>query len=135
MTDTCDEAGIRVCASDELADGGSGVRFPVAASGRAANGFAIRFQGEVHAFLNRCTHAYIELDWQRGKFFDRSGLYLMCATHGAVYSPESGRCVGGPCSQGLRAIRVSERDGAVFWHPDETIAPAAPAPALPPGPL
>jgi nitrite reductase/ring-hydroxylating ferredoxin subunit len=129
--------GIRVCASTDLIDGGQGVRFPVLAKGADATGFVIRFQGAVHAFLNRCTHAYIELDWQRGRFFDRRGLYLMCAMHGAVYAPDSGRCVGGPCSQGLQAIRVDERDGAVYWFPADGIAPAPPrpAPVLPAGPL
>jgi nitrite reductase/ring-hydroxylating ferredoxin subunit len=129
VTVVSSEEGIRVCASVDLVDSGRGVRFPVASNGTGANGFAIRYRGEVRGFLNRCTHAYVELDWQRGRFFDRSGLYLMCATHGAVYSPDSGRCVGGPCSQGLRVIRVSERDGVVYWHPDDAIAPAVPAPA------
>ena len=135
MTESGD--GLRVCASAELVDGGQGVRFPVLAKGTDATGFVVRFGGVIHAYLNRCTHAHIELDWQRGRFFDRRGLYLMCAMHGAVYAPDSGRCIGGPCSQGLRAIRVSERDGAVYWHPDDGMLPAPPRPppVLPSGPL
>jgi nitrite reductase/ring-hydroxylating ferredoxin subunit len=122
-------ASVPVCASDALADGGTGVRFPVVTRDGPANGFVVRYQGQVHGYLNRCTHAYVELDWQRGKFFDRSGLYLMCATHGAVYAPDSGKCQGGPCrGQGLRVIAVEERDGTVYWHPDDRTMAVDPAP-------
>ena len=57
----------------------------------------------------------IELDWQEGKFFDLSGLYLICSTHGAMYSPESGRCLGGRCNgKGLTPLAVSEHDGNIY---------------------
>ncbi len=50
-----------------------------------------------------------------GEFFDLSGLYLVCATHGAAYLPESGRCVAGPCSgKALTPLRVMESDGNVY---------------------
>ena len=50
-----------------------------------------------------------------GEFFDLSGLYLICSTHGATYLPESGRCVAGPCSgRGLVRLRVEETDGHVY---------------------
>jgi len=46
----------------------------------------------------------------------------MCATHGAVYKPETGLCAGGPCRGGrLRPIAVREVDGKVLWQPDERI--------------
>ncbi len=58
-----------------------------------------------------------------GQFFETSGLYLMCATHGAIYEPDTGKCVGGPCRGGrLASDQVDERDTpegrAVFWLPD-----------------
>jgi nitrite reductase/ring-hydroxylating ferredoxin subunit len=70
----------------------------------------------------------MELDWVEGQFFESSGLYLMCATHGAIYAPDSGRCVGGPCRGArLRALEVEERDTpegrAVFWLPDGDLQP------------
>lgn len=113
---------VAVCAADALIERGDGVRFPVVTRDGPANGFVVRFEGEARGYLNRCTHAYVELDWERGRFFDSSGLYLMCATHGAVYEPESGRCAGGPCrGQALRTITVEERDGTIYWFPDERI--------------
>ena len=60
-------------------------------------------------------HVWVELDWVEGEFFDPSKLYLVCATHGAAYLPESGRCIAGPCSgRGLTPLRVTEADGNVF---------------------
>ena len=122
---------IAVCASAALIDGGDGVRFPVATGQGAAVGFVVRYQGVVRGYLNRCAHVGVELDWDRGKFFERGGLYLMCATHGAIYAPDSGRCAGGPCrGAGLRVIGTEERGGWIYWLPDAQLM-APPAPAAP----
>ena len=86
-----------VCASGDLVDGGDGVRFELEWRGASAQAFAIRYRGRVHAYLNRCAHIEMELDWKAGKFFDADGEYLICSTHGALYAPESGKCRGGPC--------------------------------------
>jgi nitrite reductase/ring-hydroxylating ferredoxin subunit len=104
-----------ICASDALIDGGPGVRFTVTRHGFDDPAFAIRFRGAVHAYFNRCGHVPVELDWQHGEFFDDSKLYLICATHGALYAPENGRCLGGRCNgKGLERIPVIERDGNVY---------------------
>ncbi len=122
---------VRVCASEALADGGAGVRMAARESGGEAVVFFVRYDGNVYGYLNRCAHVPMELDWVEGQFFESSGLYLMCATHGAIYAPDSGRCVGGPCRGGkLRPLRVEERDTpegrAVFWLPDGDLHPALP---------
>src|SRR3954463_1429826 len=120
MTDSA----IPICASDALAEGGKGVRFPLTAGGEDGTGFAVRYGGAVYAYLNRCAHVPIELDWNEGEFFETSGLYLMCSTHGALYAPESGRCLGGPCRGGkLRPIIVIEKEGSIFWQPDDYVKP------------
>ena len=109
-------AGERLIATAaDLPEGGRGVRFDVERGGALEPAFAVRFRGRVHAYLNRCGHVPVELDWQPGEFFDSSGLYLICATHGALYAPENGRCVGGRCAgRGLVPLHVEERDGQVF---------------------
>ncbi|MET0264038.1 MAG: Rieske 2Fe-2S domain-containing protein [Duganella sp.] len=115
---------ILVCAADEVLEGGKGVRFPVTADGADATGFVVRYEGKVYAYLNRCAHVPIELDWAEGEFFESSGLYLMCATHGAIYAPDSGACAGGPCRGGrLRPIGVIEREQKIFWLPDDAVRP------------
>lgn len=104
-----------ICASDVLKDGEDGVRFTVTRVTGLEPAFAVRYRGRVYAYLNRCAHVPVELDWQPGRFFDSSRLYLICATHGALYEPESGRCVAGPCRGArLQALSVIERDGGVF---------------------
>ena len=121
-----DTEAIYICDSGSLADGGKGLRFPVQAYGAAATGFVVRFQGQVHAYLNRCAHVPIELDWAEGEFFDSSKLFIMCSTHGAIYMPESGACAGGPCRGGrLRAIAVHEAEGRISLQPDQQIRPPA----------
>jgi nitrite reductase/ring-hydroxylating ferredoxin subunit len=117
---------IFICRSADLLEGGKGVRFPLAAGGGDTSGFIVRYQNVVHAYLNRCAHVPIELDWTEGEFFDSSGLYLMCSTHGAIYSPSSGQCVGGPCAKGrLHRITIIEKDNNIFWQPDEYVRRAA----------
>lgn len=104
-----------ICHSAELVEGGSGVRFNVSIGGKSRPGFAIRYNGRAHAYINCCPHLGSELDWQPGEFFDVSGLYLICATHGAVFIPDTGYCSGGPC-KGMRLIRmpIVESDGSIF---------------------
>ena len=104
-----------ICSSSALLEGATGVRFTFERGGAVIPAFAVRYRGSVRAYANRCTHMQVELDWQQGEFFDESGLYLICATHGALYAPESGRCRGGPCSgRGLEPVSVYERGGNVF---------------------
>jgi len=107
--------GDKVCASNELQEGGRGARFLVEYNGRVGPAFAVRYAGCAVAYLNRCAHKLVELDWQEGEFFDADRRHFVCATHGALYDPASGSCVGGPCRGAkLTAIPVSEADGAVW---------------------
>jgi nitrite reductase/ring-hydroxylating ferredoxin subunit len=104
-----------VCASAALVDGGDGVRFEVEQNGAAMSAFAIRYEGRVHAYVNRCAHVGVELDWQPGRFFDADGLVLLCSTHGALYDPATGACLGGPCRGGrLIPVPIEEIDGDVL---------------------
>jgi phosphoglycolate phosphatase len=120
----------RVCTSSELVEGGAGIRFdhgPGRSAGRrsvaARPAFVVRHQGEPRAFLNECGHVPVELDWPQGQFFDDSGLYLSCATHGAMYRPADGSCAGGPCrGRGLSPLRTRESNGKV-WVAFEILSP------------
>ena len=103
-----------ICASSDLQEGGKGVRFNVLLHGKSIPAFVIRYQDKPHAFLNQCGHVPVELDWQEGDFFDASGVYLICATHGALYSPKDGHCVTGRCNgKGLTSLPVEERDNQI----------------------
>lgn len=104
-----------ICASAELIEGGEGFRFPLSTVWGDEVGFVVRFQGEPVAYVDRCAHVPVELDWQKGRFFDVDRRYLICSVHGALFEPSSGRCVSGPCRGGrLAPLTVVERDGQVF---------------------
>ena len=109
-----------ICPSAELEDSRRGVRFEVQLDGAAMPAFAVRFEGRVYAYLNRCAHLPMELDWRAGEFFDAQGLVLICSTHGALYAPDSGACVGGRCigCGNLSPVAVEERDGMVYLKED-----------------
>lgn len=107
--------GARICASEALQDGGPGVRFTVGTANGAKPAFAIRHAGLATAFLNRCAHKLVELDWDNGQFFDAERRYLVCAVHGALYDPASGECVAGPCRGGkLISVPIREAGGALW---------------------
>lgn len=112
-----------LCDSAALLDGGLAVDFSVLYRQEVQSAFAVRFQGQVHAYLNRCAHVPIELDFQRNRFFDSSGLWLICSTHGAMYEPQTGQCCFGPCRTGLIKVDISEADGQVYWHTSALIQP------------
>ena len=104
-----------ICASAELANGGSGHRFSISESGRDIPAFVVRFKDRAYAYVNQCGHIPAELDWRPGELFDDSKLYLICSVHGALYAPETGQCLGGRCQgKGLVALPVVEANGQVF---------------------
>ena len=104
-----------ICAPDAITERGRGVRFQVTSPAGDQPAFVVRYRGVAHAYVNRCAHAWVELDWNHGEFFDFSGLYLVCATHGAIYRPESGECVGGPCKgQRLAKLDIEERADGIY---------------------
>lgn len=103
-----------ICASGDLVDAGRGVRFEVEFQGETASAFVVRHEGVAHAYLNRCAHIAMELDWLAGAFFDLEGRDLICSTHGAVYSASTGKCLGGPCAGGaLVKLAVEETGGQI----------------------
>ena len=103
-----------ICRSDALIDSGDGVRFEVNQGRAMVPAFAVRYDGRVYAYLNRCVHMPMELDWKPGRFFDAEGLLLVCSTHGAIYAPDTGVCLGGPCAGVLARLEVEERDGRIY---------------------
>jgi len=124
MSDTDSEI-VPLCRSADLVEGGSAVPFDITYAGETCRAFAIRFEGLAHAYLNRCTHVAMEMDYQPDRFFDDSGQWLLCASHGAAYRPDTGECGGGPCRGALVKIDLSESDGVVHWHTAWNLRPVA----------
>jgi nitrite reductase/ring-hydroxylating ferredoxin subunit len=104
-----------ICQSADLADRGLGVKFPMPELGEHETGFVVRCNGSVHGYVNQCAHVPVALDWQEGDFFDLERHYLICATHGAQYQPETGFCVMGPCKgRSLQKLDIVEHDGKIY---------------------
>jgi nitrite reductase/ring-hydroxylating ferredoxin subunit len=122
----------RLCTGDALADKGRAVVFDVLHFREPARAFALRFEGRVVAYLNRCVHVPTELDWQPGEFLDADREFIICSIHGATYAPQTGLCVGGPCGRGrLTRLATAEHDGAVWWQPTRDTQPLPSADATP----
>lgn len=106
---------MHLCAASEIAEGHS--------KGFEINGlrlFAVRKDGLVHVYENRCPHRQIPLEWLPDQFLDTSASLIQCATHGALFLIDNGECVAGPCAgQFLSALPCSERDG-IIWLQSES---------------
>ncbi len=112
-----------ICARADLVEsvsGGKAIRFMMrrgvknSQDSQQLSCFVVAFGGEIYAYVNKCPHRYTELDWLPGEVFDDEGLYLVCATHGAVFEADSGLCADGPC-KGLLLdkVQVCEVDNHV----------------------
>lgn len=113
-----------MCERTALADGGPAVGFSVERRGKVMPAFAVAFAGEVLAYVNVCPHRGTSLDWLPGQVFDESGLYLICATHGAMFEPATGLCVAGPCSgASLQKLPVRVEQGRVELTADHRALP------------
>ena len=103
-----------------LENGGEGLVFKVKLIDHPINmpeipAFAVRYQDQVRVFKNICGHIAVNLDFKPGQFFDEEGEHLVCSTHGALYAPETGKCLGGPCyGVGLELLDAIEKEGVLY---------------------
>lgn len=95
----------RVIARVEEMRPGSVKKFCLICQKYRVEAFLINYQGTFHAYVNRCRHMTTPLDFVRYQFFTEDGRRLICLTHGALYEPDSGVCVEGPC-KGLALYRL-----------------------------
>ena len=103
-----------ICLSCELIDGGEGIEFDVVKDDEVLPAFAVRYQQMVYAYVNRCSHMELKLNFLHRNFFDLSKSSLICSTHGALYDPVTGDCRDGPChSVGLQPLPIEEIEGKI----------------------
>ncbi len=115
---------IALCASSALRERGRAHVWDVLLDGEPVTAFALRVDGVVVAYINRCAHVAAEMDWNVGEFLDQDRRHIVCSLHGASYAPGSGRCVGGPCgSASLTRVDVGETAEGVAWYPATNIRP------------
>ncbi len=109
-----------VAKASELSPGQSR-KFFLLVDGQEEECFVVNFREGLYAYVNRCQHVPISLDWVENQFFTADGLFLQCATHGAKYLPDTGECIAGPpCGKFLRRLEVRVCDDTVYVSPGET---------------
>jgi len=91
-----DSAGWR-CAADAIAPGHT-AKFRLECGGKRVNGFVVNHDGAFHAYVNRCPHVGTPLDLWENEFLSEDARVIVCATHGAIFEPATGRCTAGPCA-------------------------------------
>jgi nitrite reductase/ring-hydroxylating ferredoxin subunit len=56
-----------------------------------------RVGGGLRAYANICRHQAVPLDFGMDTAMADDGHHLLCHQHGAMYRPEDGMCILGPC--------------------------------------
>jgi nitrite reductase/ring-hydroxylating ferredoxin subunit len=96
---------------------GASIKFLMPIRGIEEECFAINYHGRLYAYVNRCRHIPMAMDWVDNQFFAERGRYLMCQTHNAYYEPETGECIAGPrgaCGKFLYRIPLLVEDGVIY---------------------
>lgn len=107
-------AGDILCPLDEL-DHEKAKEFSYRAGSEIHDIFVQRKEDNVYGYVNICPHAGTPLNMENGKFLEKSGQYLMCHTHGALFQLTDGLCVAGPCNgSSLQAIDLIVENGNVL---------------------
>lgn len=112
-----------LCRADDIPDGeGRGFVLEQDEADQLAGGirdiFVVRRGREFFGYVNSCPHTGTPLDWIEDQFMTRDTGRIMCATHGAEFRIDDGRCVNGPCiGDTLRRLNVVVRDDRVHLEP------------------
>jgi len=90
-------------------------KFFLTIDGREEECFVVNHGGSFYAYVNRCCHIPISLDWIENQMMTEDRQYIQCATHGAQYLPDTGECVWGPpCGKFLTPIPLTLRGDDVI---------------------
>src|SRR5271169_4944154 len=114
MSTRSTEGLVPVARTDELVPGRTR-KFVLRCNGRDVEAFVLNHGGAFYAYVNRCCHIPMTMDWVDNQFLTDDHAHIQCATHGALYEPASGACVAGPpLGQRLTPVPLLVRDGAIF---------------------
>jgi nitrite reductase/ring-hydroxylating ferredoxin subunit len=110
-----------VARAAELAHGMT-KKFRLKCRGSDIEGLLVGYEGGVYAYVNRCRHIPISMDWVENEFFTEDKRYLICANHGATYEPATGECIWGPCFGAfLQNVPLEISDGKILAYCPEKL--------------
>jgi nitrite reductase/ring-hydroxylating ferredoxin subunit len=103
-----------LCRLDEIEDG-TAKGFEIGSDARVRLFLVVRQGTQVFAYENSCPHTGATLDWQPDIFLTVERDLIQCATHGALFRIEDGRCVHGPCvGASLERIDARVKDNLIL---------------------
>ena len=104
-----------LCALSEIGDPGSrGFEFDEGEPSPLRL-FVVHKDGLLATYRNRCPHTGAPLEWLPDQFLDIDNSFIQCAIHGALFRPEDGYCLRGPCvGQSLESLELEVIDGRLL---------------------
>lgn len=70
---------------------------------------------QAFAYVNRCPHAGVELQWGTENFLSYDKTQFQCSTHGARFNFHNGYCTDGPCrGRSLASVPISIENGDII---------------------
>lgn len=85
-----------LCSLPELdATGSKG--FAVGEGDWPLRGFLVKTTTGVAAYVNYCPHAGHPLNFKPDRFLTADRNLILCASHGALFTRDTGLCIAGPC--------------------------------------
>lgn len=86
--------------------------------------FAVKKDGEIFLYYNRCPHLGTPLEWEEDRFLDADGALIQCSTHGALFQIEDGHCLVGPCKgKHLQPVSFTLENDQVMVDPSNLASP------------
>jgi len=77
----------------------------------------VRQSDKAYAYINRCPHIGVQLNWLPDEFMSLDGAYLQCSLHGAQFRIEDGFCLHGPClGRFLEPLPIRTVQGRISIH-------------------
>jgi len=78
-------------------------------------GFVVRLDDRLFAYANICPHRHHPLNLADDDFLVPGARLLRCASHGALFSAETGLCLVGPCAgRSLRRLDCRVESGQIL---------------------
>lgn len=87
---------VHLCRLEEVDDPGAR-GFDVETPAGTLPVIVVRIGDMVRGYHNSCPHQGTPLETFPDRFLSRDAGALICSTHGAMFRPEDGKCVSGPC--------------------------------------
>lgn len=102
-----------LCPSDQVAEG-QYREIEIQHQGEPLWLILTRREGQTRAWHNVCPHQGRPLNFAPDRFLTDKHNQLVCCHHGAVFEPDGGICVSGPCERAeLKGVEVSESEGQI----------------------